>query len=114
MKFEKARKLEGKVVGLRESGQSDVSFYRQYLSGVFLCDDVYEMVFQSLCVSCEMRDTLGDVECERCEAIGFEINFLIVRDLTNGAIGRWSVQIIREQRMSSDHFVNNFNERGLL
>lgn len=32
-----------------------------------------------------MRDALGDVECKGGEAIGVQINFLVVRDLADGA-----------------------------
>lgn len=51
--------------------------------GIVFLNDVSEVVFQSVFVSWQVRDSFSDVESQGCEAILVEVDFLIVWNLAN-------------------------------
>ncbi len=61
------------------------------LSCVTFSDYVVEVVLESFFVGSELRHALGEVDVEGGEAIGFEVDFLVVGDLPDCAAKRGRV-----------------------
>ena len=68
---------------LREVRQLCVINNGAYSLGVIFVNDVSEVVFQSVFISWQVRDSFSDVESQGCEAIFVEVDFLIVWNLAN-------------------------------
>jgi len=71
-------------------------FYGVVIAG----DDVLEMGCQGCAIDCGTRawqpDSLGDVEDDGCEAIFIEIDFLVVRDLSDCAEFESQLQFLED------------------
>ncbi len=70
---------------LREIWQLYVLRDGQDLSCVTFGDYVVEMVLESFFVGGELGHALGEVDVEGGEAVGFEVDFLVVGDLPDCA-----------------------------
>lgn len=75
------------VESLRKTRQLCIISNGAYYLGIVFRNDVSEVVFQSVFVSWQVRDSFGDVESQGCEAISVEVDFLIVWNLANIAVG---------------------------
>ena len=62
------------------------------LSCVTFGDYVVEVVLESFFVGGELGHALGEVDVEGGEAVGFEVDFLVVRDLPDCAGKRGRVR----------------------
>ena len=65
------------------------------LSCVAFSDYVVEMVLESFFVGSELGYALGEVDGEGAEAVGFEVDFLVVGDLPDCAAKRGRVSWVR-------------------
>ena len=70
---------------LRECWQLHVLRDGRDLSCVTLSDYVVEVVLESFFVGGELGHALGEVDIEGGEAVGFEVDFLVVGDLPDCA-----------------------------
>ena len=59
---------------------------RPYFLGVFVVDDVFEMVMKCVLVGGGVGDTFAKVKDQRREAAGGEIDLLVVRDLPDRTV----------------------------
>ena len=61
------------------------------MAGVFLVDDVVEVVAECFFVCARVGDALAEVEDKGGEAGGREVDFLVVGDLAYGAVFFWVI-----------------------
>ena len=73
---------------LREFWQLYIFSHGRDLSCVAFSDYVVEMVLKSFFVGSELRLALGEVDAEGGEAVGFEVDFLVVGNLPHRAAKR--------------------------
>lgn len=76
------------IVGiLRKVRQLCVINNGAYFLGIVFRNNVSEVVFQSVFVSWRVRNSFSDVESQGCEAVFVEVDFLVVWNLANIAVG---------------------------